>query len=193
MIPVNPVPEPLNYRNEAYLPGLKWLDEHPDSKRPDDKWSPYYNHLADGFSDRCGYWGTKISSGEVDHFISWKTAKDTGRPNLAYEWSNFRFSSSSANGHKGNADDRVLDPYEIPEDWFEIILPSLQFKLTNKVPHALRGKALYTLTTLHLQKGKALRNRRNIYTMYQENKLTLKGLKDWAPLIAEAVMKQEAP
>ena len=75
--------------------------------------------------------------------------------------------------------------------WFEIILPSLQLRITDQVPAQLRPKAEYTLERLHLQDDeRVIRQRREWYRMYQEGELTLDGLFRKAPLIAAAVEKQ---
>ena len=69
----------------------------------------------------------------------------------AYEWSNLRFASAWINSTKGTLDDQVLDPFDLGEDWFEILLPSLQLVLTDKVPPQQRQKAQFTLERLRLQ------------------------------------------
>jgi hypothetical protein len=110
------------------------------------------------------------------------------RPDLAYEWTNYRFASAPLNASKKHADDSVLDPYEVGAGWFEIILPSLQLRATSAVPLALREKAEYTLKRLRLRDGeRVIRWRRQWYAMYQQGKLPLAGLRDVAPLIAAAV------
>ena len=52
------------------------------------------------------------------------------------------------NSGKGTYDDRILDPFEVDEDWFEIILPSLQLVLTPLVPPEFRDRAEFTLKQL---------------------------------------------
>ena len=49
-----------------------------------------------------------------------------------------------ANKSKGNLDDQLLDPYEVGNDWFEVILPSLQLILTDNVPASERQRAQFT-------------------------------------------------
>ncbi len=124
----------------------------------------------------------------MDHFLSWKN-----RPDLAYEWSNYRFASSPMNASKQNADDAVLDPYEVGPGWFEIILPSLQMRVTDAVPAAFRAKAEFTLKRLKLRDGETvIRWRRSWYELYLDGNLALDGLRSVAPLIAAAVERQNA-
>ena len=59
--------------------------------------------------------------GTVDHYLSCANHRA-----LAYEWTNYRFTSARMNSIKRTEDDRVLDPFEVGDDWFEILLPSLQ-------------------------------------------------------------------
>lgn len=123
--------------------------------------------------------------GTVDHYLSWNT-----RPELAYDWDNYRFASGWINSSKQTADDTVLDPFLVGDDWFEIILPSLQLVLTDAVPEEHRARAAHTLERLHLRDDeRVIRQRREWYRMYQEGELTLEGLRKKAPLIARSVEK----
>lgn len=184
MIPVAKVKKPRDFDAKVRVPGTAWLDKNPTAKRPPPLWGPYTASLADGFSNLCGYAAMyDPTGGTVDHFLSFKHHRD-----LAYEWSNYRFASGPLNASKGDADDALLDPYEVGPGWFEIILPSLQMRLTDAVPPALRAKAEFTLTRLKLRDGeRIIRWRRSWYRMYDEGKITLEGLRTVAPLLAAAV------
>jgi hypothetical protein len=127
-----------------------------------------------------------MRGGTVDHYLSFRS-----RPDLAYEWGNYRYASGPLNASKQNADATVLDPYEVRDGWFEILLPSLQMRVTDVVPAALRAKAEFTLQRLKLRDGeRIIRWRQSWYRMYREGKLTLDGLREVAPLIAAAVEAQ---
>jgi hypothetical protein len=167
--------------------GKSWLKAHPTAKRPKDLWSPYLPVLADGFSHLCGYAAMlDPTGGTVDHYLSWKN-----HPAQAYDWTNFRFVSSVLNSSKRNADDAVLDPYVVRNGWFEIILPSLQMRVTDRCPAAHREAAVFTLKRLKLGNGeKIVRWRRHFYARFQAGQLTLDGLRGVAPLVADAVERQ---
>lgn len=183
MIGFEPVPEPAAFDAEARQPGQAWLEEHPDAARPKDFWSPFKPQLADGFRKLCGYSAMYEPVGTVDHFVSVKADEDK---QLAYEWSNYRFASAWINSSKKNAD--VLDPFVVGDDWFEILLPSLQLVVTGSVPVEHRDLAAFTLTRLHLgHDERVVRQRREWYRMYQDGELTFEGLRKKAPLIARAV------
>lgn len=186
MIPVRPVPEPDDFEAKARRPGNTWLAAHPDGKRPRDYWSPFRTKLEDGFGRRCGYAAMlDPTGGTVDHYLSCDQYR-----HLAYEWSNYRFVSFTLNSSKRNADDAVLDPYQVGEGWFEIQLPSLQMHATDAIPQPLRAKADHTLTRLKLRDGeRVIRWRQSWYEMYKQGGMTLDELRRVAPLIAAAVDK----
>ena len=126
------------------------------------------------------------TGGTVDHFSSFKRHHQ-----LAYEWNNYRFASGPLNASKRDADDAVLDPFEVGAGWFEIILPSLQLRVTEAVPAANRAKAEFTLKRLNLRDGeRVIRWRRSWYRMYTRGQLTLDGLRTVSPLLAAAVEAQ---
>jgi hypothetical protein len=185
MIRFEPVPEPPEFDAKARQPGKIWLATHPGTKRPRDLWSPFKAALADGFCDLCGYSAMYEPVGTVDHYKSWK-----GHPELAYEWSNYRYAAAWINSAKQDLDGEVLDPFEVGEGWFEILLPSLQLVMTDSVPAPHRERAQRTIERLHLgHDERIIRQRQAWYRMYIEHKLTLEGLHDLAPLLARAVEK----
>ncbi len=187
MIPVAKVKKPRGFDAKVKVPGDAWLASHPAAARPPARWGPYNAQLSDGFAHLCGYAAMHDpTGGTVDHFLSFKHHR-----HLAYEWSNYRFASAILNSSKGNADAAVLDPYDVGDGWFEIILPSLQMRVTEAVPAAYRAKAEFTLKRLKLRDGeRVIRWRKSWYDMYLSGRLTLDGLRGMAPLLAAAVETQ---
>lgn len=184
----HPIPEPDGFDEDCREAGNDWLAKHPDCKRPCDFWSPFRHALADGFSNRCGYGAMWISSGTVDHFVSVKADKA-----LAYEWSNYRYVEGWINSSKNKRDEaEILDPFEVQDGWFEIVLPSLQLVLSDSIPAAYRQRAENTLKWLHLRDDeRIMRQRRSWYELYQGG-LPIERLREKAPLIAAAIDKQSA-
>ena len=168
--------------------GDAWLKANPAAKRPKDLWSPFLPELAEGFAHLCGYAAMlDPTGGTEDHYLSWKNHRD-----LAYEWTNFRFASHVMNSSERAADDAVLDPYLVKSGWFEIILPSLQMRVTDKVPAAHKAAAAFTLKRLKLGNGeKIVRWRQHYYARFQAGTLDLEGLRIFAPLVADAVERQQ--
>src|SRR5262245_55684881 len=115
MIPVAPVPEPSGFDEHARQPGKAWLAQNAGAKRPRDYWSPFREVLVEGCRDRCSYTAMYTTDGTIDHFRSYKT-----HPELAYEWTNYRYAGSWVNSVK--QDREVLDPHDVGEGWFEILL-----------------------------------------------------------------------
>ncbi|MGE0431443.1 MAG: hypothetical protein AB7K09_08705 [Planctomycetota bacterium] len=187
MIAVEPPPEPPEFDAEVRRPGQKWLKEHTTEGRPRAYWSdwkPCRTALWDGFAQRCAYLGHRIdlSGVTVDHFIS--VEENRG---LAYEWSNYRCASFVMNSVKQSATG-ILDPFEVGPDWFRVLLPSCQLEVGPGCPPGLRDKAEFTIRRLGLRDGQvAVQSRFRIFQRYQSGKMTLDQLRDWAPLIAEAV------
>jgi hypothetical protein len=186
MIPVAPVGQPADFDAKVKTPGNAWLKAHPHAQRPPAHWNKYTGTLAKGFANLCGYAAMlDPTGGTVDHYLSYKN-----HPHLTYEWDNYRFASGTLNSSKKTADDTVLDPYAVQAGWFEILLPSLQMRVTSAVPAPLRDKAEYTLRRLKLRDGeRIIRWRQSWYAMYQAGELNLDGLRRVAPLIAAAVDK----
>ena len=187
MIPVAKVAKPGGFDLKVKALGDAWVARNPKAPRPPALWAPYTPALSEGFAKLCGYAAMlDPTGGTVDHFLSFKHHRG-----LAYEWSNYRFACGPLNSSKRDADAAVLDPYEVGAGWFEIILPSLQMRMTDAVPLLLREKAAFTLKRLKLRDGeRVIRWRRAWYQMYTEGRLTLDGLRDVAPLLAAAVEAQ---
>lgn len=194
MIRVEKSDEPKEFDMECRRAGQAWLSnwqkENPGKKpeRPRDYWSPFKQELATAFNFRCGFGAMWISSGTVDHFVSWNEDKEMV---LAYEWTNYRYVEGWINSAKSKkASHNILDPFDVQDDWFEIKLPSMQLIITDKIPNEFKQKAIWTLKNLPIcDDERILRTRREWYRMYQDGELNLEGLKKKAPLIAKAVEK----
>ena len=160
---------------------------HPGCQgRPRDFWSDFEPALREVFGGRCGYCAMRVMKGQVDHFIPVAVFKAESNHHLAYEWSNFRYGEGALNQRK--ADARVLDPYEVQDDWFQILLPSLQLILTDRVPHDIRPLAEFTVERLGLRDHEVVvRYRQAWFSSYRESHLNLDGLRRFAPLVARAV------
>lgn len=184
VIPVSVVIEPATFDRIARLPGNAWLARNPNAKRPLPLWKDFTPDLERGFRSLCGYAAMlDPTGGTVDHYLSFRS-----RPDLAYQWTNYRFASGALNASKRTSDANVLDPHEVGEGWFEIILPSLQMRVTDSIPAQFRAKAEFTIKRLKLRDGeRVVRWRQQWYQLYLSGDLTLEGLRQVAPLIADAI------
>lgn len=184
---VSPSPEPADFDNQVRQTGQRWLSNNA-GKTPKDYWSRCKPQLATAFSNLCGYAAMRIPSrnGTVDHFLSKQS-----RPDLAYEWTNYRYAFGRVNSCKGTFDARILDPFDVQDDWFEIQLPSLQLILTANVPASHLARAQFTLQQLQLQDGDwIIEERAYYYEAFQRGDMTLAQLDQSAPLIARAIRRQ---
>ncbi|HLX64772.1 MAG TPA: hypothetical protein VKX17_26105 [Planctomycetota bacterium] len=183
--------EPSSFDEECRKKGREWLATHKDyNGRPRDYWSRFEPELRTAFGTFCAYSAVRIPKGEVDHFISIESMKSTDQHHLAYEWSNYRYSDSTINKRKPRKESEhsILDPFAVQDDWFDIDLHSLQLRLADKVPEEIRGDAQFTIERLGLiDDDYVCRYRRELLDMYLDGKLTLDGLREWAPIIARAV------
>lgn len=187
MIRVPRVDEPAEFDARCRARGREWLANHPGATRPKALWREFVGHLATGFGHRCGYSAIHIQSGTIDHFLGWQR-----HPELAYEWTNFRYVDGRINAKKQSADEGVLDPFEIGDDWFEILIPSLQLRVTDAIPAELRDRARYTLERLGLDHDEhVIAYRAQWYCMYHCSELSLEGLRRVAPLIARAIQNAD--
>lgn len=192
MIRFEPVPEPEDFHEKVRQPGLDWLANHPAPKRPKYYWTKgAMPALRSAFRNLCAYSVMETIPGTVDHFLSCKNARE-----LAYEWSNYRYCQERINSYKSTLDDQLLDPFEVGDDWFEILLPSMQLVPTDTIPAESRDRAIFTLQKLKLIAGKEdnwiIRLRQSWYKRYCEKKISLELLDEYAPMIARAIRKHEA-
>jgi hypothetical protein len=124
--------------------------------------------------------------GDIDHFVS--IDEDRSR---AYRWSNLRYSAGWLNSAKqGLPSSQILDAFEVEDEWFEILLPSLGLVVTPRCPSRVRERAELMLTRLGLGRGEqVMRSRQAFYDDYLAKRVTIDYLDDRAPLIARAVRK----
>lgn len=190
MIPVEPAEEPPEFEQCTRVPGRAWLQakDYLHRKRPENYWSWCEEPLREVFHERCGWLAMYIADGHVEHFVSWNECKQD-RPELAYEWSNYRYILPRLNSRKGTRTD-LLDPFEVRPGWFRVELPSLLLVCTSAIPEGLRARAQRTIDELGLVglgDGRVRRLRSGWLQGYRSTRLSLAGLQEVAPLVGEAV------
>jgi hypothetical protein len=178
--------EPAGWDLRCRKRGRRWLKEHPNYDRPYGYWTEFEPDLRKAFRQMCAYCVMTVMKADMDHSLPVAHLKKKGWDELAYEWSNFRYGEGVLNQRK--QDHLILDPFEVRDDWFEIILPSLQLVLTDKVPKRKRKKAEFTLDRLGLRHDEVvIRFRQKWFEMYCRQMLNLEGLREVVPQIARAV------
>lgn len=189
VIRVEPPPAPSGFDRDVASRGQNWLQHHPEG-RPADYWRAAALALWSGFGERCGYAAMWIPApGTVDHFVS--VSEDRAR---AYDWANYRCASAPVNSAKQNLPaSECLDPFEVEDDWFEVLLPSLQLVVTEACPVELRERAARFLRRTQLDHGENIvRTRRAWMVRYERGFITLDGLRELAPGLARAVEKRSS-
>ena len=126
MIHVEPRPEPADFESKVRRRGLAYLRR---KKIPLDRllpagtdFEPYWRECLDElhaeYRGICAYLAVfierVIGGASVDHFVA-----KSKRPDLIYEWSNYRLACSVMNSRKREYED-VLDPFEIENGWFRL-------------------------------------------------------------------------
>ncbi|GEM_PF-368880 len=185
-------PEPEYFDEKVRKKGNEWLNKNPDvtdtNKYPD-HWKFCKEDLAKEFNYLCAYSIIRIRSVDidtVDHYLS----KDNYREQT-YEWRNYRYANPKINSRKRKHDNKILDPFEVEDDWFEIQLPDCQLIWTDNLPEDKKEKAELTIKKLKLNNAPDFLNyRQELYYEYIDGDISLNKLKREAPLIARAIIKE---
>ncbi|MEM9456698.1 MAG: hypothetical protein AAGF11_21150 [Myxococcota bacterium] len=190
MIPVARPEEPDQFDELTRRPGLAWLEtnDYLNRRRPQNYWAWCAKPLREAFEERCGWAAMFIADGHVEHLVSWDECK-RDRPQLAYEWSNYRYILPRLNSRK-RSQRGLLDPYEVGPGWFRVELPSLLLVCTDEIPKCERERAQRTIDCLGLvgDRDQQIRKlRANWLQRYRLNNLNLSGLREFAPLVGQAI------
>lgn len=182
-------PEPATFDAEVRQPGQAWLARCPEAgSRPPPHWNRVRIQLCDAFSGLCAYSAMQLPShgGHVDHFVS--AGEDRNR---LYDWTNYRFAAGSINSSKKDLrSSQLLDPFDVEDDWFELLLPSLELRVTAACPEPYRERARFMLKRLGLGDGRQVLHTRHSWMEQFKAGLPLPSLERNAPLLARAVEKR---
>ena len=195
MIPVKPQPEPDIFDELVRIPGKRFLKKVSGTKLANKQWQnhDYWKNIRPqlyrAYDGICAYNAHWIPSGStvpnVDHFIPTSV-----KPELAYEWSNYRLASHLANAFKRDRLD-VLDPFCIEENWFFLAFPSLLVRSNPELSPELQEQIRTTIVCLHLNDNQAIVEERNNWLKpYCQGKEDFSVLKRHAPFIAHELERQ---
>jgi len=193
MIPVKPQPEPDDFDEKVRQPGLVFLSKVPNPKTEDwkkhDYWVKSLPDLYTSYNKICAYSAQWIprpeGSPSVDHFLP-----KSPKPELAYEWHNFRLACLSLNQRKGTQLD-VIDPFELPVNSFILDFPSLIIKPNPELLYPLKGRVISTINRLQLNDyDKCIDGRLEWLKTYYEDNSSFDSLKRKAPFIAYELERQ---
>lgn len=191
MIHIDLKPEPSDFDIRVRQPGNKFIAAHPNPKgeqwRKNNFWSRCNQQLYDAYGGICAYSGEWFSrtttSASVDHFYP-----KSSHPEKAYEWDNYRLTTSVMNVYKG--DKIVLDPFEIQNGDLELDFPSCLVKPRKDMSPAEKSKALSTIQILHLNDEDQANRRCEILMEYICGDVSRSFLESKYPFIAEELDRQ---
>ena len=191
MIPIRQQPEPTDFESKVRSKGVAFLQTVPRPKTWDNReyWRESLKDLYGAYNQICAYSAQWIpwieGSPTVDHFIP-KSVK----PELAYEWSNFRLSCLKMNARKRDFQD-VLDPFQIEIDWFILDFPSLLIKVSPVLEEPVKSQVRNTIKRLKLNDDDdCVKHRQDWLIQYCKGKITFEFLKETAPFIAYELERQ---
>lgn len=186
MIRVQPRSEPDDFDERVRQPGLRALAGGADDPPP--FWRECALQLWDAYRGICAYLcifiprGTALRS--VDHFIA-----KSKRPDLTYEWSNYRLACTLMNSRKREFED-VLDPFAVEDDWFILEFSFLQVLPNPDLDGTTRVRIQTTIDRLKLNDNECRQARETFYKPYLEGRLDFSLLEAWSPFVARELKRQ---
>lgn len=195
MIPVAPQPEPPLFDQKVRVPGYKFLKKFANLTLTSKQWFGheywknirYELHIA--YNGICAYSANWIPRGEssptIDHFIP-----KSVRPDLAYEWSNYRLACPLVNTRKRDYQD-VIDPFMLSYNWFFLDFPSLLIKPNPELSDQDKQRVWSTIKRLKLNEDETFIHSRNHWLeAYCREYTPFSYLKKHAPFIAYELERQ---
>ena len=200
MIPVQPQPEPTNFDKKVRQPGQEWLRKKgfssdqplPVKTKPKAFLRECLDELHQEYGGVCAYLAIYIEratgSASADHFV----AKSTSEAYLVYEWSNYRLACLAMNARK-RAFDEVLDPFDLPENVFQLNLttgriyvnPVLEMK-----DRKLFDDANVTIYRLKLDDGINRGKRTKHFGDYVQKSISESHLRENSPFVWHEAQRQ---
>ena len=192
MIFVREQDEPRRFNRKVRIPGRHFLVETPSPTKQQWKagsyWREILTEMNDAYAGICAYTCHRIvydtGFATVDHFVV-----KTIEPELAYEWSNYRFVCGRMNGRKGVHQD-ILDPFLLATNVFVLDFPSLQVLPSSEYGSRLVGQAETTINRLGLNDELSVKARMVYVRAYCDSHITIEFLQSNAPFICQEIVRQ---
>ncbi len=190
MIPIEPKPEPPDFAERVRRPGTTFLEKvpHPNTKQWENKeyWRKSLPDMRKLYNMICAYSSHWISLGghSIDHFVP-----RASRPDLAYEWNNFRYVFSKFNARKGIQD--ILDPFQLEPDWFILDFDTFMVKPNPSLAPEQKAAVQHTIDTLKLSEDEdCIELRQDYVKWFRAGEITFALLERTAPFIAYELQRQ---
>ncbi len=192
MIPVEIQPEPHDFSERVRTPGKEFLSEiaNPTSQqwRGKEYWQRVLLGMRKAYNGICAYSAFWIpySTGNhsVDHFVP-----KSKKPELAYEWDNYRYASARFNSRKGTH--KIVDPFKLLPGWFILDFRTFFVKPNPELSAKQRQPLWETIEHLKLNDDEDLVAERQVWcSHYFHKEISFNHLKKKAPFIAFELERQ---
>jgi hypothetical protein len=189
LIPVAPKPEPASFNAKVRTPGQAFLAAvpAPTSKQFKKKqlWKAALPEMKTAYNSICAYSSCWMPGNcSVDHFHP-----KSARPDLAYEWTNYRLAHDKINMNKGDSTD-VLDPFTIQAGWFVLDVATLWVRPEPALQANVKTAVQKTIDVLKLNEDQWVQMRFAIFSSYLNRELALTYLQRTYPFIAAEIQRQ---
>lgn len=201
MLPFTLKPEPANFETLVRIPGQLFLkgNSNPSSSQFQlhDYWTKVIEDLAAAFDHICCYSSISMRhqlGPSTDHFLCKST-----HPQLAYEWSNYRFCCRTANEAK-STNTGILDPFMVGAGQFAIDFTRLSLAgnrclvtvvpgpncAANDLPIVQR-----TIRVLKLNEEKRfLEQRRALFELFDRKRWSAAQISEFNPFLGQEIIRQ---
>lgn len=192
MIHVDLQPEPINFHRDVRIPGKSFLQRVPVPSgkqwKNKDYWKRTSADLYGAYNGICAYTGLWFSKStapvSVDHILP-----KSKRPELAYEWNNYRLTTQIMNNYKD--DNLIVDPFEIHNGDFILDFPSCLIKANPNLPREKIDKIQFTIDVLKLNSNDdQVQARCDIIISFVNEEISKQYLKRRYPFIAYELERQ---
>jgi hypothetical protein len=182
LIPVALKPEPAEFNKKVRRPGN---DANPKVV-PNWKWASAELYAA--YQRVCAYSSMYLAFphySSIDHFHPRSV-----RPDLEFEWKNFRLCQQRLNSYKTNKTG-LIDPFEAELGWFVLDFPSCLVRPGLGLSEALTQKIDRTIHCLKLNLDDTfVQERCDIMVMFAQGSIGLQFLDQRYPFLAHEVRRQ---
>ena len=185
-------PEPFDFDEKVRSRGMLFLDTISDLNKIEWKGREYWRNclpiLRDQHSGICNYCATWIPYSTGSHSVDHFRPKNIF-PELAYEWTNFRYASSRFNSRKGIKE--IIDPVDIKPNDFTIDFSTMFIEPGVNTSASRYVLIEQTIEILRLNSDEDLIEERfEYYINYRSGEFSIEYLQRVSPFIAEELARQ---
>jgi hypothetical protein len=187
LIRVAEQPAPADFNTKVGNPGRAFIRRSPSPPnfKGMDVWKACLDDLRKAYKGICAYCCLWVpSSCSVDHFHP-----KSVRPDLAYEWSNYRLAHQKLNAYKGESIE-VLDPFHIETGWFTLDFANCYVKPSGTLAQALQDQVAKTIEILRLNTDQTLVQQRFDVLRDYSKGYPMEILEERYPFIAAELKRQ---